>query len=455
MLSLPDHDSESSRAIIDILLENLAAMNIDADSIDPCGTDHPESYSQDVTNDVTIYECVLAELQQAQQLLSDQALARSASQAAESDAKLIRKYQREEKHESRDRWLALELSKTKGNGVVGASGFGDVADTDDSDAELTSVTSAKDTLGNEDLTQTQENDDDSVCDEEYALQDISTSASRDRCFICLTELPPDWLLYMGCNHAYCRSCMRDLFKASFRDESLFPPRCCKNNIPITHNRFLNERLMTIYNAKAIEFGTPPGERVHCYQPRCGSFIPCNPAAVKGRIVDIVGCPTCSRRTCVRCKGREHIGEDCPPDEATLAVRELARENGWQECRKCRQVVELRIGCHHITCRCSFEFCYVCGVEWKNCQCPQWEERRLIARAEAVVDRGGVNQQNRPLAVANMQRILRNNHVCDHVHWNTLGGSRNCEDCGDRLPMYIYECRQCRILRCRRCRFNRA
>ncbi|KAL2888110.1 hypothetical protein HOO65_040447 [Ceratocystis lukuohia] len=170
MLSLPDHDSESSRVIIDILLENLAAMKIDADSIDPCGTDHPESYSQDVTNDVTIYECVLAELQQAQQLLSDQALARSASQAAESDAKLIRKYQREEKHESRDRWLALELSKTKGNGVVGASGFGDVEDTDDSDAELTSATSTKDTLGNEDLTQTQENDDDSVCDEEIAAR---------------------------------------------------------------------------------------------------------------------------------------------------------------------------------------------------------------------------------------------------------------------------------------------
>ncbi|KAL1894478.1 hypothetical protein Cpir12675_003655 [Ceratocystis pirilliformis] len=186
MLSLPDHDSQSSRVIIDILLENLAEMNIDADSIDPCGTAHPEYYSQDVTNDVTIYDCVLAELQQVQQFLGDQALARSASQAAESDAKLIRKYQREEKHQSRDRWLALELSKTKGNGVVGASGFGDVTDTDDSDAELTSAMSAKDTLGNEDLTQAQGNDDDSVCDEEYVLQDISTSAPRDRGFTAIS-----------------------------------------------------------------------------------------------------------------------------------------------------------------------------------------------------------------------------------------------------------------------------
>lgn len=35
-----------------------------------------------------------------------------------------------------------------------------------------------------------------------------------------------------------------------------------------------------------------------------------------------------------------------------------------------------------------------------------------------------------------------------------GGVHECEECNNTLPLFIYECRQCRILACRRCRFNR-
>lgn len=70
-----------------------------------------------------------------------------------------------------------------------------------------------------------------------------------------------------------------------------------------------------------------------------------------------------------------------------------------------------------------------------------------------------NAANLPAAqrrnlVERERRNLVENHVCDHRQWKGRGGVHECEECNDTLPLFIYECRQCRILACRRCRFNR-
>ena len=38
------------------------------------------------------------------------------------------------------------------------------------------------------------------------------------------------------------------------------------------------------------------------------------------------------------------------------------------------------------CLCGHQFCYVCGVVWKNCYCGDWENPRLRERAEQVAAR---------------------------------------------------------------------
>lgn len=40
----------------------------------------------------------------------------------------------------------------------------------------------------------------------------------------------------------------------------------------------------------------------------------------------------------------------------------------------------------IRCRCGHQFCYVCGTPWRNCNCPQFEEHRLLRRAAEVANR---------------------------------------------------------------------
>lgn len=52
-------------------------------------------------------------------------------------------------------------------------------------------------------------------------------------------------------------------------------------------------------------------------------------------------------TCVICKANAHTG-DCPKDTALQLLFNVADHNDWQRCHACRRLVELDIGCNHMT-----------------------------------------------------------------------------------------------------------
>ncbi|KAH6850707.1 hypothetical protein B0I37DRAFT_372229 [Chaetomium sp. MPI-CAGE-AT-0009] len=258
----------------------------------------------------------------------------------------------------------------------------------------------------------------------------------------------------SCGHEYCQDCLRSLFTSSLTDETLFPPKCCGDALPIdTCKPFLTQGIVGQYQAKKIEFETP--NRTYCHRRPCSAFVP--PQFVRGGVAH---CPQsgCRALTCAVCKGQAHSGTDCPKDPATQDMLRLAAAENWQRCYSCSRFVELDTGCNHITCRCSAQFCYVCGLPWKTCGCEQWDERHLLNRANVVVDRNAGARPMPEILRANMvQREMANlieNHECQHRSWRSRGGPHQCEECHDTLPTYIYECRQCQILACRRCRYNR-
>ncbi|KAL2177459.1 uncharacterized protein P884DRAFT_200668 [Thermothelomyces heterothallicus CBS 202.75] len=254
-----------------------------------------------------------------------------------------------------------------------------------------------------------------------------------------------------CSHEYCRECLASLFTASLSDESLFPPRCCGQPIPLDSCRaYLPTNLAGEFLVKKAEMETP--NRTYCHQPTCSVFIP--QQFIDG---EVATCPRCQQTTCVTCKGQSHEG-DCPYDVASQELLRVAAENGWQRCYSCRRLVELDHGCNHMTCRCGAQFCYACGLVWRTCGCEQWSEARLLARADAIVDRdvdaGRLDDVERANRRERERQNLMLNHECEHRAWRSRGGSRRCEECYDVLPLFIYECVQCRIMACRRCRFNR-
>ncbi|KAI0113712.1 hypothetical protein GGR51DRAFT_546919 [Nemania sp. FL0031] len=320
-----------------------------------------------------------------------------------------------------------------------------------------------------------------------------------------------------CMHEYCRECLASLFQHAISDESLFPPRCCRQTIPVDANRlFLSSDLVQQFKKKSIEWST--SNRTYCHRSSCSTFIPL--WMIQN---GVARCPKCQIQTCITCKGPMH-GGDCPSDTELQMVLQIARKERWQRCQKCFTMVELNHGCFHITCKCGAQFCYLCGAKWKTCRCDHWEEHRLYERAEQIYNRDhNVVQANAAQAILTehapvrfppvefhpvelipveddseedvlvedvpvedvpdedipvensfgamipqpsdpqadrafqLERImehLRQNHQCDHERWAKRHGPEECEECGDRMRVFIYECRQCRLMACRRCRFNR-
>ncbi len=168
-----------------------------------------------------------------------------------------------------------------------------------------------------------------------------TSSKTHHCIACQEDKKFLEVVRAPCSHEYCRECLQDLFRGSIRDESLFPPRCCRQPITPTFVRiFLTSDIVRQYEKKKIEFDT--SDKTYCSSPSCSAFI--LPEKIHG---DSAICIECGMVTCSMCKLPAHDG-DCPADRSLQQLLETATENGWQRCYNCRRLVELDTGCNHMT-----------------------------------------------------------------------------------------------------------
>ncbi|KAF8891038.1 hypothetical protein BD779DRAFT_223882 [Infundibulicybe gibba] len=200
---------------------------------------------------------------------------------------------------------------------------------------------------------------------------IGGMSGRVECISCGDKPQSTSALRTPCGHFYCPSCVQNLALACTRDESLFPPTCCQIPLPLISIRaFLSTRHASQFILKSREFGTPTPDRIYCPSESCSTFLGSS-KALAGNIT----CTSCGIPVCTACRQKSHTG-NCAERAALGQLFSLAKEKRWQSCPGCHAIVELERGCHHITCRCRAEFCYVCAAPWKTCQCPQWEEARL-------------------------------------------------------------------------------
>ncbi|KAF4339196.1 IBR finger domain protein [Fusarium beomiforme] len=355
-----------------------------------------------VTDSDMALEACRRELEAMAAQISDQALALSIAKAVETDGQAIREAQLAEEQAARDREYAIRLSENPSARARPTSTKQKKAQlADEVDDELIDILRSMN-LGSF--------DDSKSGKPESSSWAASRKPSQTRkCIACNDSFPSLALSKSPCSHDYCRECLVGLVRSSLQDETLFPPRCCGQNIPVTQGRWFSPKLVGQFQAKKLEFDTP--NRTYCNKLTCSTFVP--PAFIAG---DIATCPRCQERTCIHCKGRYHRGV-CPNDTAAQQMLQLAAENGWQRCYACHRVVELDIGCNHMTCICRAEFCYVCGERWKNCDCPQWQEERLVRRANDIVDRddnaGRMDAQVRQARVERERANLIENHECTH------------------------------------------
>ncbi|KAL9593725.1 MAG: hypothetical protein Q9179_005726 [Wetmoreana sp. 5 TL-2023] len=215
------------------------------------------------------------------------------------------------------------------------------------------------------------------------------------CLTCLSTYPASRTARLACTHRMCHACLRRIFTLSITDPQHMPPKCCTaDHIPLKHvEKLFDMKFKMKWNAKYREYTAE--NRLYCPRRGCGEWI--KPKDIHTDTGRKYGkCGRCKTKICTACNGRWHASRACPKDDATKQFIEIAKREGWQRCYNCSATVELKEGCNHMTCRCKAEFCMICGVKWKGCDCPWFnyetvEQDRLnhmnipINRRVVVVD----------------------------------------------------------------------
>ena len=206
-----------------------------------------------------------------------------------------------------------------------------------------------------------------------------------------------------CSHRYCAECAKFLFLKTIKDQGLYPPRCCKQPIPVALvAKHMRPDELAAFQLAAVEHETPNP----LVQLRSG----------------------CNHMTCVHRHLFPHTRQSLTPH----------------------------------SCPCSAQFCYVCGAAWKTCACPAVDINRIEERAEEIVERDAppdlLPHQRRQL-VGEVFAELQNQHECEHsrrfqrIDFGKQRRGFRCEMCDARHHRYILQCRLCYVNVCEECRRN--
>jgi len=430
-------DLESQQLAISMMLQDIEEESMSLKGKDRTDVSLPE--------ELLVLEMQKMELSALEGINEDRRVASALTRALALDCGLVNTLEQQEEFTRRDRETALNFEQ----GHPLPRGGLRVPTPVQSDGESDVLTVAEETQS---LTE----DGGTTCGEGASVRDSASPRIWVQCVACGDQTQDD-CLRAPCGDYYDSDCLGALFEAiASGDQSLFPARCCRQEIPFdVAKNYLGRRLIEQYTAKAEEFSTL--NQLYCSNSVCSQFLGSASEHEKGSRT----CEACGTKVCTLCKQQDHPSfVPCRNDLDSEAVLTLARNEGWQRCPGCHRMVELEHGCYHMTCLCRTQFCYLCAALWKNCTCPQWEEARLIRAAERHVRVEHNIAADQALNVAHRQavrrqaEVLRVNHDCAHPHWRIRHGAERCQSCRNRLDRYLLRCTTCQMLACVRCQRNR-
>ena len=162
-----------------------------------------------------------------------------------------------------------------------------------------------------------------------------------RCVVCEDEFDKVHRWQAPCKQYYCIDHLNTLFQHSLADSTLYPPSCCKQNIPFEAvKNLLDKDLSKRFADRKEELDDQ--KPIYCCVSKCSTYI-----GQSNKVGMTAICSRCWLRTCISCKHAAHEG-DCEEDEDTTQMLDIAQKKGWRRCPQCERMVELRTGCNHMT-----------------------------------------------------------------------------------------------------------
>ena len=191
-----------------------------------------------------------------------------------------------------------------------------------------------------------------------------------------------------CNHNnFCESCLHHyvIYKVKNFEEVLCPQEDCKSPVDTKGALFKGLPIDIQRNFKKaqnfFETAKDPNSKL-CPRPSCEGVI-------RLTSKQVMVCDECASKYCSQCLLAAHPG-DCDQKEVEFFEKNLH----YRQCKRCRFIIEKNQGCNHITCRCGYQFCYVCGADWKAAHYGDHDENgNLIERRAAAAPAAVANNNN--------------------------------------------------------------
>lgn len=171
-----------------------------------------------------------------------------------------------------------------------------------------------------------------VCNDPPALSPTSSSSSKD----------VKGLAVLPCGHAYCATCLNNLFRAAVNDLSLFPPRCCGVHIPLDGKDDEGGKEKRDKRGAQSKMGASKSSAGVGYRPWLETEI----VAVLERRLKSAKETVVAKAAAVEQSAATAAAAAASPEVDEEFLR-MAEACGWARCYGCGRFVELEFGCNHM------------------------------------------------------------------------------------------------------------
>lgn len=197
------------------------------------------------------------------------------------------------------------------------------------------------------------------------------------CWLCIqeyTDCAQDTYYPQECGHQYCNQCWTNYLISQMEKgpRKVVMTKCIDPKCKLTLRPMVFQKFLPYKHCKKFEeylshsFVSGLNNLSWCPGKDCSNAV----KADYGTPITI-DCPDCHHLWCFACKNEAHLPCNCELADKWMKLHSTDSENvTWvraftKQCPKCKNHIEKNNGCNHMTCRCGYEFCWLCRKDWKK------------------------------------------------------------------------------------------